>query len=426
MSTIDFTTAIEQKDAVVNRFEFSSSYLELSIIRMQRLQEYLSKITNEYSKHAQSLVSLNSKKLMPDFNTGRPIAPGLPGFHTARYEILNSTMKQVSTEFTSFSDFINIALIEPILDFTVNTNAKLKEIVNKYNEYKKFRKTCKESTRNSLKDFNNAASAAEKAYKEYNAYQKANKMEKIEKSTKNLKEACKNYQKAAATFRINTGKFNTAHYNFIKYTQEAIKTMNAIHPQRVDLINSLVNKCLIPSLTTFANTYRDVQGWFEQSAVPWDPDFKKYVNATGIVRMMIKPQDFITNDGVCYPARITQLDAPIFIGTITKDFSSDEHFKMNVTAGQRVGLYENLTHHWVLARDPYGQKRYIPSSCVKIEKSKIALVRAAQLGNNSGILPVSTGELLLVIDEKEYDYVCENVKREQGTVPKYAVFIEEQ
>ena len=429
MSTIDFNKSKEQKNEVVANFEFSSSYLELSITRMQVLGKYLDNIMNEYLKHSKSIRNINGsdlKKIMSGATEEKPLAPGLPGCHTARFEILKLTMFQVATEFQTFSDFIKAALLEPINNFTLNAEAKLKGIVSKYNELKKFRKTCKGAAKSSLKDFNNAAQAAEKAYKELNTVQRENKINKIEKATKALKDSCKNYQKAAAALRINIGKFNAAHDNFIKFSQDSIKNMNELHPERVRIAKSIINDYLVPSMTTFANNYRDVQGWFEQSAVPWEPGFKKFVNSKGIVRTMIKPQDFVTHDGVFYPAHVTQIDAPILIGTITKDFSSDEPFKMSVTKGQKVGLYESLCHEWVLARDAYKQKRYIPSSCVTIEKSRIALVRTAQLVNNDGALHANTGDLLFVVDENDHDYICKDLNGVSGSIPKYAVFIESQ
>ena len=429
MSVVDFKSAKEQKKSVVTRFEYASSYLELSTSRMRALSDYISKIKTEYSKHHSTMPNLNLenfKKYTPEANKGKFLAPGLPGCHTDRLALLGSMSKQVSEEFGSFSKFIDTAILTPLLDFKTNSEGKLSTIMDGYRKRKNYRKDCKAEVKKSLKDFNNATVAAEKAYSEFTNLQKSNKVDKLQKATNTLTECCKNYQKTAAQLRINIGMFNTAHANFIKYCEDSIERMNELHPKRIQIAVSMVQDSLRPSIETFANSYKDVQNWFEQSAVAWEPHFHAYVNFTGIVRTMIKPQDFITHDGVCYPARILQLDAPIFIATVTKNFSSDEHFKMSITAGQKLGIYEGLNQDWVLARDLYGQKRYVPSSCLTIEHSQLALVRASQIGNSNGSLPVSSGDLLYIIEEKEHDFLCMNLKGEKGTVPKYAVFVEQQ
>ena len=248
------------------------------------------------------------------------------------------------------------------------------------------------------------------------------------------RDACANYQKSVCNLRQAVCKFNTAHNNYVDFVESAIEQMNQYHPKRIQLISSLVNECLVPSCNTFSNNYRDVKNWFEQSAIPWKIHFTQFIHSKGIVRMIIKPKDFVPislpftelSQYEIVAAPLNQIDAPLFIATVTKDFQSQHPFQMNITAGTKIFTYDNLEHEWVLARDPLGQKRYAPSACLKIDRSKIALVRAAQLSTGKGSLAVETGELLTIIGENDTHYTCENIKGEQGQVAKYAVFVEKQ
>ena len=429
MSTIDFKAVKDQAHSIMRRFENASSYLELSTLRIKSLSDYIEKIKSEYSNHAKNLPDLklaNFKKYTPEANQKRPLAPGLPGCHTDQLDNLGSTTSQVAQEFNTFSKFINENILQPLLDYKLNSEEKLKAIMDGYYEYKSYRKKCKNDVKSSLKDFNSAASAAEKAYKEFTSLQKSNKADKLAKATNTLRECCENYQKKASLLRINVGKFNTAHENFIDYCEVSIDRINELHPKRVEIISNMVHESLAPSLGSFANWYRDAQSIFERSAVQWEPDFKTFVDLTGLSRTLMKPEGFATHDGIIYAPKITQLDAPILIAKVIKDYSSSEPFKMSIKAGDIIGIYDNLSHDWVLARDPYGQKRYVPSACLTVEPSKIALVRAPQISTKPELLQVTTGELLYIIEENEQECLCMNLKQQQGLVAKYALFVENQ
>lgn len=432
---LSFEVTNNQKDQLQKRFEWAAAYLDLSNLRMKKLCEYIKTIKSEYKKHTTTMPQLkpsNFKKFIPD--PSQLVAPGIPGCHTERLEILGRMTGQIISELDSFSLFMDGAIMTPLLDFIFKSEEILKQIVTKYNEYSKYRHNTKETAKAVFKEYQNANTAAEKAYKDSLSASKTGKQDKIEKANKTLKDACMNYQKSVSNLRTAVAKFNTAHHNYADFIEDAIERMNKLHPERINLITSLINTCLIPSCNTLVNNSRDVKIWFEQSAIPWKIHFKQFIEAKGIVRMIIKPKDFVpislpfadqsNFDVVAAP--LTQIDAPLFIANVISDFTAAHPFEMNLTAGTKVFLYDNLEHDWVLAKDPMGQKRYVPSSCLQIEKMSLALVRTAQLSTTSDFLEVETGELLAVVGEDDSYYTCENIKGERGKVSKFAVFLEKQ
>lgn len=432
-----FSESEKQKDEAKSKFEYCSSYIDLTNQRIKVIRSYFEKVKKEYEHHAEKVPILKVDKFKQVYDSkpnSPPVAPGIPGGHLNRLTILSNFTKQITIEYKSFSKFLEESIINSIRDFEVKSDSRLKNAMDNYNSHLKYRRDCKNAVLQSQKDLLNAKKSAESLNKDLLKAKKEGKQAKIDKITKDLRTACQQYQKCVNEVKINVMKFNTAHRRFIEVCGSEITMLNALHPERIELLSNVVGGNIIPSLTTYANMYKDVEQWFVHSALPWDSDFLRWTEANGVCRRPCVLPDFIPLRIECdakignevIPARQTQIDAPLIIARVVRDYTASSPFKMSVKTGQLVPLYEPPFHTWVLARDPLGQKRYLPSEAVVVDKQQIALARMTQLPTTPGFLQIIAGELLLLESLGEQTSICCNISGERGEVPNYAIIKETQ
>lgn len=427
-----------ERMSIGDTFRKSLNYSLISLDRMNQIISILTKIKSNYEKESKlkpESFYITTSKTIEGYGPTKPVSPGLPGNNLDYFIEFCKFTDRLFDQWSQINDTISTDLIGPLKRYSSDFSKKLDIIVANEKQLEAFYDHAHSKY---VENFNNLNSLYLNAVKIEDKISHPGFFSKnVDKLVSDLRTSIILYTKASRETEISAASLNYAQMRYISDLNGYIYQMQTLEKDKQDFFTNIFSS-VIPH-------FRDIlQSPFRQDFIDFlNPDtflkvrkndFISFIQLRGFTRTMPVMKHFSTipmswADDVFVEKietyRPCTLEIPIAVATALYDFESSVSKQLSFKKGDNISLFDFGYFDWNLGY--IGKKGncigYVPSSLIKVDGRKTALVTSPYVKVSEDELTVRSGELVFVSDDQPEDIpigkiLCRDMEDNIGYLPK--------